>query len=115
MLLLVAPTFGAASQQATSSAASDSEAMKTGRRLYERRCSVCHTIPGPRRYAPILHQELVKGRESAARQYIMNGSRRMPGFKHALQPADVDAMIEYLKTVPKPSDTDGDVLGTDVE
>jgi hypothetical protein len=29
----------------------------------------------------------------------------MPGFKYGLKPAEIDAIVEYLKTVPKPAKT----------
>jgi mono/diheme cytochrome c family protein len=37
------------------------------------------------------------------RDYIRNGSKRMPGFKYGLEPSEIDAIVEYLKTVPKPA------------
>jgi mono/diheme cytochrome c family protein len=39
------------------------------------------------------------------RAFILNGSARMPGFKHYFQPADVDAIIAYVRTVPVPATT----------
>jgi mono/diheme cytochrome c family protein len=35
------------------------------------------------------------------REYIRNGSKKMPGFKYGLEPSEIDAIVEYLKTVPK--------------
>jgi mono/diheme cytochrome c family protein len=54
-------------------------------------------------YGITLNKELVDGNEDMIRDYIRNGSRRMPGFKYGLEPAEIDAIVEYLKTVPKPA------------
>jgi mono/diheme cytochrome c family protein len=37
------------------------------------------------------------------REVISNGTPRMPGFKIHFQPAEIDAIVAYLKTVPSPS------------
>ena len=34
------------------------------------------------------------------REVISNGTPRMPGFKHHFEPAQIDAIVAYLKTVP---------------
>jgi mono/diheme cytochrome c family protein len=34
---------------------------------------------------------------------ILEGTPRMPAFKYFLQPADVDAIIAYVRTVPVPA------------
>lgn len=75
-----------------------------GRRIFQQRCGVCHTAPTITSgvYGPILHKEIVDGNEDLMRQFIRNGSRRMPGFKYGLEPSEIDAVIAYLKTVPKP-------------
>ena len=53
--------------------------------------------PGPQ-----LDRRTVAGeRESAARSLIADGTRRMPGFRHALRPAQVDRIVAYLRTVPE--------------
>jgi mono/diheme cytochrome c family protein len=46
--------------------------------------------------------------EAAVRQKIVVGSSRMPGFQYALQPAQIDQIVAFLKTVtpdqkPKPA------------
>ncbi len=76
-----------------------------GRRIFQQRCGVCHleTTPGARRYGPALFKELVAGNEDGIRQIIQNGSpNKMPGFKYGLEPAEINAVVEYLKTVPRP-------------
>jgi mono/diheme cytochrome c family protein len=37
------------------------------------------------------------------RAFIVNGTDRMPAFKHYLKPAEIDAIIAYLRTVPAPA------------
>jgi mono/diheme cytochrome c family protein len=78
-----------------------SEVELAGRRLFAQRCGLCHDPVGQMRVSgPWLDRELLvtKG-EAAARQYIEQGSRRMPGFKHSLTAAQVDHLIAFLNTV----------------
>lgn len=84
-----------------------SDVEQEGLRLFQQNCSVCH-IPGPRAdraYGPRLHKDLV-GDGSRFRETIVTGRPgTMPGFRYALQPAQVDAIVTYLKTVdsaPRP-------------
>lgn len=76
-----------------------------GRRIFQQRCGVCHTqpTPGSAIYGVSLYKDLVDGNEDMIRDYIRNGSKRMPGFKYGLEPSEIDAIVEYLKTVPKPA------------
>ena len=78
---------------------------KLGRRLYQQRCGVCHTPPTltSKVFGAVLYRDVVAGNENASREFIKNGSKRMPGFKYELQPSEISAIVEYLKTVPKPS------------
>jgi len=34
---------------------------------------------------------------------IANGTPRMPGFRYDLKPAEIDAIIAYIKTIPAPA------------
>jgi mono/diheme cytochrome c family protein len=73
-----------------------------GRRIYQQRCGICHTQPtASPMYGIALNKELVDGNEDMIRDYIRNGSMKMPGFKYGLEPAEIDAIVQYLKTVPK--------------
>jgi mono/diheme cytochrome c family protein len=36
------------------------------------------------------------------RQYITDGTPRMPAFKHYLKDDEIDAIIAYVRTVPVP-------------
>jgi len=77
---------------------------KLGQRIFQQRCGVCHTAPAPvfPMYGPALYKGLVDGNEDAIRQMIRDGSGKMPGFKHGMQDSEIDAIVEYLKTLPKP-------------
>jgi mono/diheme cytochrome c family protein len=77
---------------------------KLGRRVFQQRCGICHAParPGFQMYGPALHKDLVNGSEDAIKEMIRSGSSKMPGFKLGLQPSEIDAIVEYLKTVPKP-------------
>jgi mono/diheme cytochrome c family protein len=37
------------------------------------------------------------------RAFIVNGTDRMPAFKYYLKPAEIDAIVAYLRTVPVPA------------
>ena len=77
---------------------------KLGQRIFQQRCGICHAParPGFQMYGPFLYKDLVNGSEDAIKEIIRIGSSKMPGFKLGLQPAEIDAIVEYLKTVPKP-------------
>lgn len=82
-----------------------------GRRVFQQRCAVCHTqpFPGARRYGPALHKVIVTGNEETIHQFIMNGSKgKMPAFKYTLEPKEIDAIVEFLKTVPPPAPPRGE-------
>ena len=75
---------------------------KQGRQLLAQSCGVCHLPPalGARTYGPQLSRETAGGNDDAIRGIISDGTPRMPGFKHYLGDAEIDAIITYLKTVP---------------
>ena len=102
MVLLFPLTLPA--QTGNTSASSD-DAVSLGRRLFQQNCSVCHTqatLTNPM-YGPSLYREIVSGKEDAMREYINKGSNKMPGFRSGLKASEINAIIEYLKTVPKPA------------
>ena len=102
ILLFVVPLAVSAQQKNSELALNETQVL--GRRVFHQRCAVCHTqvSPGTRRYGPALSKDLVDGNEDTIREFILNGSRgKMPGFKYGLESSQVDAIVEYLKTVPK--------------
>lgn len=101
-LLTSFPLTTPAQQASIDSSLNDTQ--KLGRRIFQQRCGVCHTQPtrtSPM-YGPVLYKDIVEGNEDTIRQFIRSGSARMPGFKYGLEPMEINAIVEYLKTVPKP-------------
>jgi mono/diheme cytochrome c family protein len=85
--------------------ASPNDPAISGRRLFQQHCGVCHTQPtltNPM-YGPSLFRDTVNGREDAVRDYIGKGSSKMPGFRYGLKASEINAIVEYLETVPKPA------------
>ena len=76
-----------------------------GMRLFNQSCRVCHTKPQMTSplYGPELSQNSLGGQEAVMREVISNGTPRMPGFKYHFEPAQIDAIVAYLKTMPTPS------------
>jgi mono/diheme cytochrome c family protein len=76
-----------------------------GMRLFNQSCRVCHTKPqltSPQ-YGPPLSMNTLGGNADAMRQLISNGTPRMPGFQYTFKPAEIDAIVAYIKTVPAPA------------
>jgi len=77
-----------------------------GKKLFLQRCSICHLPPlnepgdpDPQPYGPKLNG-FVKdaATENRARQAILNGTPRMPGFQYGLTRDEIETIIVYLKT-----------------
>ena len=105
ILLGVFPLTARAQQAAQATPLNDTQ--KLGQRIFEQRCGICHA---PARgafvmYGPYLSKNLINGSEDAIKEMIRTGTSKMPGFKYGLKPAEIDAIVEYLKTVPKPVKT----------
>ena len=82
------------------------DVQKDGRRIFQQRCAVCHTLPTvvSKRYGPALYKEIVEDNEDNIRDVILEGREGlMPGFKYGLARAEIDSIIEYLKTVNRPA------------
>lgn len=80
------------------------DVQKLGQRVFQQRCGICHAPAraGFQMYGPLLYKDLINGSKDAIKEIIRSGSTKMPGFKSGLQPSEIDAIVEYLKTVPKP-------------
>lgn len=75
-----------------------------GRQLFMQRCALCHDPLGQPSYpnapGPWVDAETVRSlSEESVRDTIMLGSARMPGWQYTLEPAQVNKVIAYLKTV----------------
>src|SRR5215469_3245890 len=103
MIALALPPQGARAQQASGDALNEQQLL--GMRLFNQSCRVCHTKPqltSPQ-YAPVLSRDSLGGDAGTMREVISNGTPRMPGFKYHFEPAQIDAIVAYLKTVPAPA------------
>ena len=81
-----------------------SEQQRFGRQILAQNCGVCHLPPslGAKSYGPPLNKAAANGDNDIMREYILNGTPRMPAFKFQLQANEVDAVIAYVRTVPVP-------------
>jgi len=82
------------------------DTQKDGRRIFQQRCAVCHTLPTvvSARYGPALYKEIVEDNEDNIRTVILEGREGlMPGFQYGLTRAEIDSIVEYLKTVNRPA------------
>jgi mono/diheme cytochrome c family protein len=75
---------------------------KLGRQVFAQSCGICHLPPqiNARTFGPLLSKDTAGGSDEVIRGLISEGTPRMPGFKHYLARAEIDAIIAYLKTVP---------------
>lgn len=111
IFLGIFPLAASAQQTSTQQTSTDkpqlNDVQKLGRRVFEQRCGICHAPAraGFVMYGPYLYKDLVNGNEDAIKEMIRTGTSKMPGFKYGLQPSEIDAIVEYLKTVPKPVKT----------
>ncbi len=103
--LLVASAFSvpAAAQKAADTL---NDTQRHGRALLAQNCGVCHlpVVRGAKTYGPPLDKAAASGNDELARAFILNGGGRMPAFKYYLKPAEVDALIAYIRTVEQKGD-----------
>lgn len=105
LLLILLFPFNLSAQNGNGAPGSSNDSVVLGRRLFQQHCGVCHTQPtltNPM-YGPSLYRDIVNGREDAVRDFIGKGSNKMPGFRYGLKASEISAIVEYLKTVPKPA------------
>jgi mono/diheme cytochrome c family protein len=109
-LLLV---LAAAAPAAYAQRADLNETQQLGRQVYAQSCGICHLQPvlGVKTYGPVLSMAAAGGSDELMRAFIVNGSGRMPSFKYYLKPAEINAIIAYLRTVPVPAAPDAPKKG----
>ena len=102
LLVLAAAAPAAYAQQAGSDL---NETQLLGRQVFAQSCGICHLQPslGVKTYGPLLNKAAAAGNDEVLRAFIVNGTDRMPSFKYYLKPAEIDAVIAYLRTVPVPA------------
>ena len=106
------PAAQSSKPSSSSTAPSLTEQQKAGENLFLNNCSLCHlphkegnpksTEEGTS-YGPSL-KGLFRGakpvlNDQVARQFIMKGTQKMPGFQYSLEPKEIDSIIAYIKTL----------------
>ncbi|OFW49060.1 MAG: hypothetical protein A3G77_11755 [Acidobacteria bacterium RIFCSPLOWO2_12_FULL_68_19] len=81
------------------------EQQRLGRQVVAQACGVCHLPParGAGTYGPALSKASGGGKDDLMRKIIQEGTPRMPAFRYFLQPAEIDAVIAYARTLPPPA------------
>ena len=99
LLLIASSAQGAFAQQAADNL---TDQQKLGRQVFAQSCGVCHLPPslGARTYGPALNKDAGGGDNDVMREFVENGTPRMPAFKYYLKPQEIDAIIAYVRTVP---------------
>ena len=103
LLLMLAAATPAAYAQQTGSDLNATQLL--GRQVFAQSCGICHLQPslGVKTFGPLLNKASAAGNDEVMRVFIVNGTDRMPAFKYYLKPAEIDAIIAYLRTVPVPA------------
>jgi len=100
LFVLAAWSTPASAQQQASPALNPQQ--QHGRQLLAQSCGVCHLPPAlnAKTYGPPLNRAAANGDDDIMREYILNGTPRMPAFKYYLKEADINDIIAYVRTVP---------------
>jgi mono/diheme cytochrome c family protein len=110
LLVLVGSAGGAVAQQnptvpmASRGAVGNlSDQQTLGLRLFNQSCQVCHTQAtlNSALWGPALSMETLGGDNKALHDKIVTGSVLMPGWSYKYNPAEIDAIVAYVKTMPK--------------
>jgi mono/diheme cytochrome c family protein len=99
LLALAISSQGALAQQPGDNL---TDQQKAGRQVFAQSCGVCHLPPslGAKTYGPPLNKDAGGGDDDVMREFITNGTPRMPAFKYYLKPDQIEAIISYVRTVP---------------
>ena len=79
---------------------------RQGQALFTQHCVVCHLrtqLTSPGQYGPPLSKATLGGEADLIREYITEGTPRMPGFKYNFRPEQIDAIAAFVKTLPVPA------------
>ena len=101
LFVLAGWPLGATAQQGSNL----NETQRHGQQLLAQSCGVCHLqgAPNARTYGPPLNKAAANGDDDIMRDYITNGTPRMPAFKHYLKDDEISAIIAYVRTIPVPA------------
>ena len=102
VVLLLLTGLSSVSAQPAGAPQSPDAPQKAGLQLFVQHCGVCHSKPSivTEPFGPVLSRDSLGGQDAALREVIGNGTPRMPGFKYQFAPAQIDAIIAYVKSVP---------------
>jgi mono/diheme cytochrome c family protein len=104
--IIIVTTFLCCSLISSVQASDLTPGQKIGQRLVTQHCGVCHfriQINSISSYGPLLSKaNFENGRENELRGVIANGDPNMPGFKYMFSAAEIDDIIDYLKTIQPP-------------
>ena len=116
LLILLGSTAGAAAQQTAATQQNLTVPMASrgaignlndqqtlGLRLFNQSCQVCHTQAtlNSALWGPALSQEALGGDDKALHDKIATGGPLMPGWSLKYSSAEIDAIVAYVKTMPK--------------
>jgi mono/diheme cytochrome c family protein len=79
---------------------------REGAYLFKQRCNLCHgptSMSGFKPYGGRLTKDMVEEHEDVVRKVIMDGTPRMPGFRYGLSASQINMVVEYMKTLEKPT------------
>jgi len=79
---------------------------REGAYLFKQRCNLCHgptSMSGFKPYGGRLTKDMVEEHEDVVRKVIMDGTPRMPGFRYGLSASQVNMVVDYIKTLEKPT------------
>jgi len=106
VLLLASMVAGAWPQGVAAQEPALNDKQRAGQALFTQHCVVCHMrtqLTSPGQYGPPLSKATLGGDESLIREYITEGTPRMPGFKYNFRPEQIDALAAFVKTLPEPA------------
>src|SRR5947199_9850415 len=105
VLLLLAVLLSGAWPQNVAAQAPLNAKETQGQALFTQHCVVCHMrtqLTSPGHYGPPLSKATLGGDESLMREYVSDGTPRMPGFRYNFRPEQIDAIVAFVKTLPIP-------------
>jgi cytochrome c len=108
VLALDARTNGASSAPPPASTAPNPREVASGKTVFGQRCAICHYSEstaqkiGPGLKGLYTRSRFADGKkvdDAGVAHWIETGGENMPGFKDALKPAQIQALIAYLRTL----------------
>ena len=103
-------TVSAQQSSSSTSASSLTEPQRRGESMFMQNCSFCHlplkentkSTTGGTTIGTLLNglfRSATPDREKIFREFILQGTDKMPGFRYMLEPKELDDLMAYLKTL----------------